>query len=147
MTGNTLARRAALLLALVVPLAGLAQAGPGPRPGAPGARMFDPKNVTTVRGEVLEVQRIDGPRGQSGVHAIVAVGAEKLPVLLGPAFYVDAQELKLAKGDRIEVLGSRVTIRGAPALVAQEIRRGDQVLKLRDEQGLPRWRGPGRARR
>jgi hypothetical protein len=40
--------------------------------------------------------------------------------------------------------GSRITFAGKPAIVAAEVKKGDQVLKLRDESGTPLWRGQGR---
>jgi hypothetical protein len=72
-------------------------------------------------------------------------GPEKLPVHLGPSFFVDQQGLKLAKGDRIAVKGSRITLDGAPALIAQEITRGNETMVLRDASGSPVWSG-GRGR-
>jgi hypothetical protein len=114
--------------------------------GGPGARAFDPKAVTTVQGEIKDIQRFAGRRGHEGIHLIVAMGSENLAVRLGPGFYVDAQALKLAKGDLVEVKGSRITVDGQPIIIAQEVRRGDQVLALRDANGIPLWRGQGRGR-
>lgn len=37
--------------------------------------------------------------------------------------------------------GSRVNIMGRPALIASELKKGDSVLKLRDENGIPVWAG------
>jgi len=139
-----------LLGALLAPLAVAAHGGPGPGPGrmgGPGARMFDPKTVTTVQGEIADIQRLDRGRGHQGVQLVVAVGSEKVAVHLGPDFYVDGQALKLAKGDQVEVKGSRITFDGQPAIIAQEVRRGAEVLALRDGGGLPLWRGQGRGRR
>jgi hypothetical protein len=112
--------------------------------GAPGARAFDPTTVTTFQGEVLDVQRLAGRRGHEGIHLTVAMGSEKLAVRLGPDFYVDGQALKLAKGDKVEVKGARTTFDGQVVIIAQEVRRGDQVLALRDANGVPLWRGQGR---
>jgi len=46
----------------------------------------------------------------------------------------------------VEVTGSRVSSRQGAVIVAGELRKGDQVLKLRDAQGVPLWppQGPGR---
>lgn len=66
-----------------------------------------------------------------------------MAVRLGPDFYVDAQSIKLAKGDEIEVKGARTTFYGQPVIIAQEVRRGDQVLALRDPNGVPLWHGQG----
>jgi hypothetical protein len=135
------ARRIALLVALVAPLAATAQTPGGGRGPSRRGPMFDATTVKTVQGEIVEVQRLERRRGD-GVHLVLDTGAEKLDVHLGPAFYVDAREPKLAKGDRVEVKGSRVTMGGAPALIAQEVRRGEQVLALRDAYGKPLWSGP-----
>ena len=140
-----------LLGALLAPLAAGAHGGPCPGPGGgmggPGARRFDPATVTTIQGRIADIQRLDRGRRHQGVHLAVTSGSEALPVHLGPDFYVDAQPLKLAKGDQIEVKGSRVTFEGQPAIIAQEVRRGGEVLALRDADGLPLWRGQGGGRR
>ena len=134
--------------ARLAPLAAAAHGGPGPggRMGGPG-RMFDPETVTTVQGRIVDVQRIDRGHGHQGVHVTLAVGSDTLPVHLGPDFYVDAQALKLARGDAVEVKGSRVAFQGKPAIIAQEVRRAGEVLALRDADGLPLWRGQGGGRR
>lgn len=108
-----------------------------------GGRMFDPKAVTTVQGQIEEVKTNLMPRGE-GVHLTLAVGSEKLEVVVGPKFFLDDQKLKLAKGDKVEVKGSRTTWGDTPVLVAQEIRKGSEVLTLRDAEGFPLWRGQGR---
>jgi hypothetical protein len=118
----------------------------GGRGGPGGARRFDPKAVTTIQGQIVDVQRIARGRGE-GVHLTVAAGAERLAVQLGPSFFVDAQPFHLAKGDTVEVKGVRTTLGGEPAFLAQELKRGGDVLTLRDADGLPLWRGQGRGRR
>jgi hypothetical protein len=131
---------ALLLGALVVPLASSAQAGPGARTRT---RVFDPKSVTTIQGEISDIQRV--PRGRhEGVHVTVQTGTDRVAVQLGPAFYVDRQTVKLAKGDQVEVKGARATVGGQPVIIAQEVRRGDAVLALRDANGVPLWSGAGR---
>jgi len=142
--------------ALAAPFAVIAQANAGPGPGGcpgcgrmgggrgmtGGARAFDPKAVTTIQGKIVDVQRIAWGR-HDGVHLTVAMGSENVAVHLGPDFYVDAQSLKLAQGDDIEVKGARTTFDGRPVIIAQEVRRGDHVLALRDANGVPLWRGQG----
>lgn len=142
-----------LLAALLAPAGGRADAtacgagcGPCGREGhGPGMRAFDAKTVTTIQADVVEVERV-ARRRHEGVHLVVAMGSERLSVHLGPSFYVDAQALQLAKGDRVEVKGARTTVGGEPVLIAQEVRRGSDVLALRDAAGVPLWRGQGRGR-
>lgn len=130
------------LAALLVPALALAQGGP--RRGPPPDRIYDPATVTTVSGTVAAEQRHDRGRGHAGVHILLEVEGQKLDVHLGPDTFVDHQPVKLAVGDQVTVTGSRVTLEGAPALIARSVTRGADTLVLRDEAGRPRWSGgPG----
>ena len=68
---------------------------------------------------------------------------ETVQVDLGPSWYVDEQHLKVARGDRLEVTGSRMTRAGKSVLIAAQVKKGDQVLPLRDDRGIPRWSARG----
>jgi hypothetical protein len=48
---------------------------------------------------------------------------------------------QIVAGDKIEVKGSRITYQGKPAIIAAEIHKGDEVLMLRDANGIPMWAG------
>lgn len=109
-------------------------------PGTPYNRMFETKSVDTVSGEVVNVDQIVPNKGMSrGVHLVLKTDKETLSVHLGPAWYLENQDVKLEKKDRIEVTGSRITFGGKPAIIASEVRKGDEVLTLRDKAGLPVW--------
>jgi hypothetical protein len=41
----------------------------------------------------------------------------------------------------VEVTGSRVTFRNKSAIIAAEVKKGDEVLRLRDSNGIPVWAG------
>jgi len=60
-------------------------------------------------------------------------GGGTVAVHLGPEWYIERLDGKLAKGDAVEVKGSRVTFAGNPAIIAAEVKKGDAVLKLRDD--------------
>jgi hypothetical protein len=117
-------------------------------PGGPGSaaekkypRMYDPKTVETVSGEVIKVEKIPHRRGRGdGIHLILKTDKEEIPVRLGPSRYLDKQDVKIGQNDKIEVKGSRLTFRGKTALIAAEVKKGDALLKLRDESGVPAWR-------
>lgn len=139
---------AVVLAALAAAADSAAQRGPGRGRGAgwmPGsgyARMFDPKTLETVAGEVTAVESFSVGRGLSkGVHLVLKTEKETLSVHLGPAWYIDNQGPAIAAKDKIEVTGSRVVFEGKPALIAREVRKGEEVLRLRDEDGTPRWAG------
>jgi hypothetical protein len=49
--------------------------------------------------------------------------------------------VKIEPKDKVEIKGSRVTLQGQPALIAAEVKKGDGVLKLRDDAEVPMWAG------
>jgi len=49
--------------------------------------------------------------------------------------------MKIGKNDIIEVRGCKKIYNGEFVIVAQEIIKNNQVLKLRDEDGNPIWEG------
>ncbi len=136
-----------VVVAAAVPLffATMALAGRGMGEWERGSRynrMFDPKTVETVRGEVVSVDKIVPRKGMSyGLHAVLKTDKEEISVHLGPGWYMEKQEFKVATGDTIEVKGSRIAFRGKPAIIAEEVKKGEGVLKLRDEAGVPAWSG------
>jgi hypothetical protein len=145
------------IIALGVSAAGgaIAAAQPGPPDHCPhGAcgkqgRMYDPKTVETVAGEVLKVEHVASEHGGgkgTGVHLVVKTDkGETIPVHLGPAWYVDRQGMKIVPNDHVEVKGSRVTVSGKQVILAAELKDGDRTLVLRNDAGIPTWsRGGGR---
>ncbi|MGE5443179.1 MAG: DNA-binding protein [Ignavibacteriales bacterium] len=105
-------------------------------------RMYDPKTVETLSGEVVSVDKITQAKGMSyGVHLTLKTDKETISVHLGPGWYIEKQEVKIKPGDKVEVKGSRITYEGKPAIIAAEVKKGDEALKLRDENGFPVWAG------
>ena len=64
-----------------------------------------------------------------------------LLVYLGPHLYVDLQNVRIAPGDKVEVKDVKTAFDGRPIVLAGEVRRGDEVLKHRDDKGSPLWYG------
>jgi hypothetical protein len=111
-------------------------------PGTPYSRMYDAKTVETISGEVVKVDTITPRKGMSaGVHMSVKTDKEEIAVHLGPSYFIENQDVKIAAKDKVEVKGSRITFDGKPAIVAMELKKGDEVLKLRDDSGYPVWSG------
>jgi len=109
-------------------------------PGGPYGRMYDTKTVETVKGEVTTVATMTPMKGMGGgVHLVLKTETETLSVHLGPSWFIENQDFKLAAKDVVEVKGSRVTMGGKPVLIAAEVKKGDETLTLRDERGIPVW--------
>lgn len=136
------------MLAIVVPSShalaqGMKWRGSGGwGPASAYGRMYDPKITETVSGEVVKIERITPMRGMSsGVHVVLKTDKGDLSVHLGPQWYLENQDVKIESKDKLEVTGSRVVVQGQPALIAAEVKKGDEVLKLRDASGFPMWAG------
>ncbi|MBZ0155551.1 MAG: DNA-binding protein [Alphaproteobacteria bacterium] len=128
-------------LALAAPWKGWRGSG-GWGMGSPYQRMYNPATVQTVSGIVESLDRITPREGMSyGVHLMLRTDKETIPVHLGPGWYIERLDTKIEKGDTIEVKGSRVMFAGTPAIIAEEIKKGDNVLVLRDSAGVPAWAG------
>ncbi len=105
-------------------------------------RMYTPATVETLSGTVESIDKITPSKGMmSGVHLSLKTDKETISVHLGPEWYIERLDTKIEKGDKVEVKGSRVTFAGKPAIIAAEVKKGDNVLTLRDSTGIPAWSG------
>lgn len=110
--------------------------------GTPYQRMYNPATVETISGTVESVDKITPMRGMYyGIHIQLKTDKETISVHLGPGWFVERMDTKIEKGDKVVVKGSRVTMMDAPAIIAGEVKKGDSVLRLRDENGFPVWAG------
>jgi len=73
----------------------------------------------------------------------VKTDKDTVSVHLGPSWYLENQDVKIDPKDKVEVKDSRITFGGKPAIIAAEVKKGDEVLKLRDDNGFPVWSGGG----
>jgi len=110
--------------------------------GGQYTRLYDVKTVETISGEILSVDKFNPQKGMSaGIHLKVKTDKETISVHLGPVWYMEKQDVKLSPKDKIEVKGSRITFEGKPAIIAAEVKKGDEILTLRDANGVPMWSG------
>jgi hypothetical protein len=144
--GLWLAVAAGLALGLVA--SAWAQPGPAGSPGVGqgryggAGRKFNPQTVETLTGLVGDINRVGSQEGRQRVRLTLHTPQETVVVHLGPARFLDAQNFSLTAGNQITVTGSRVTTRrGRAVIIAQEVTSGSQVLRLRDANGVPLWRG------
>lgn len=110
-------------------------------PGGSYGRLYNPQSVVTLSGEVVAVTSFRPVKGATaGTRLVLSAGTERIAVHLGPAWYLERQDVKIAVGDRIEVRGSRITFQGQSAIIAAVVTKGTQRLELRNpETGIPLW--------
>ena len=105
-------------------------------------RNYDPATVETRIGEVTSVEQITPVKGMYyGIHCILKTSNETISIHLGPSWYIERLDTQILPGDNIEVTGSRVTIQGQPAIIAARIKKGEEQLTLRNDDGIPAWSG------
>jgi len=145
---NTVVVITIIVFGVVLATDAMAQGGPhwrgggGWGPGGSYGRMYDPKTVETIKGEVVSVDQITPHKGMGyGVHLRVKTATETIAVHLGPGWYIEHQDTKIEPKDEIEVKGSRVTFDAKPAIIAAEVHKGNETLMLRDTSGVPMWAG------
>jgi len=110
-----------------------------------GPAHYNPATEVTLKGNVDEVKQIQSQgKGSGGLHFILGAEPTPIEVLVGPAWYVSSKNFAFAKGDAVTVTGSKMTMGGAEVVVAREIKKGEDVLTLRDANGFPLWSGRGR---
>ena len=117
----------------------------GPPKEDPYNTFFDSKTIKTISGQVIKVDQVPEPGVGLEVRLTVFIDQkEVLPVYLGPTFYVDPPQVKhhhFNLGDKVTVTGSQVTLRGESLMLAMTVKRGNEVLQLRDKAGIPQWIG------
>ena len=115
---------------------------------SPYQRTYNPATVETLTGEIVSIEKSAPLRGMSnGIHLSVKTAKGTVAVHLGPEWFIERLDAQLAKGDTIEVKGSKVTFEGKPAIIAAEIKKGEETFVFRNEAGIPAWSGMGARRR
>jgi len=120
---------------------------------SPYNRMYDTATVETLKGEVVAVERffpmgammearpMPMARGQHGIHLMLKSDKDTISVHLGPSWFIENQDMQIMPKDTIEATGSRITFHEKPAVIAAKVVKGENVLTLRDEKGVPVWAG------
>ncbi|MFN7925490.1 MAG: hypothetical protein U0Q16_35655 [Bryobacteraceae bacterium] len=110
-----------------------------------GMPRYDVTTETTLKGTVEEVTAHKHGR-MGGRHLMLKTEKETMEVHLGPAWYLDERKVTLAKGDEVEIIGSRVKMAGKDVVIARAVKKGNETWELRDAKGVPNWsRGRRRA--
>ncbi|HUI28660.1 MAG TPA: hypothetical protein VLX91_00485 [Candidatus Acidoferrales bacterium] len=103
-------------------------------------QFYDTSTVTTVTGTIATVDSQAAPRGDSYmIRLTVKDTSGTIPVMVGPSFYINSQNISFNKGDAIQVTGSKMNFRGNDVILAAQIVTGGKTIKLRDDSGRPVW--------
>ena len=101
---------------------------------------YDPATEITIKNAIVQdVKEVTLPNGQNRFRVIVKAGADTYEVCLCPKAFLEVLDSTFAKGDEIEVTGSKVQDGDQTIILAREIIKGQNTLVLRDKKGEPVW--------
>ena len=112
-------------------------------PMAQSGKGYNPAAVMTLSGQVAAVKTRAPKKEGRDVMMTLVLRTEQgnVNVNVGPAAFVAQQNFPLAVGDLVQVKGSVTQRQRGASMIAGEITKGSQVLRLRDEAGRPLWKG------
>jgi len=103
-----------------------------------GMPQYDTTSESTITGTVQDV--LQTQRGQvTGTHLMVKAESGVVDVRLGPTSFLTRQGFTFAKGEQVEITGSKTTINGSEVVIAREVMKDSKKLTLRDKTGRPMW--------
>jgi hypothetical protein len=120
------------------------------------SRQFDPRQIQSFSGTITRVQRRAQVSGLSGEEQPVAVElrlqrgqlrgeptspqGQTITAYLAPQQYINEKGMQLHENQQIQLRGSQGTINGETAIIAANVSKNGQSVRLRDEQsGRPLW--------
>jgi len=106
-----------------------------------GVPKYDLTHEVTLKGSVTDISKRNCPvSGGVGFHFILKMqDGNSIEVHVATSKFVESNEMKLNKGDLVEVIGSKVKFEGVETIFARQITRGDEVFIFRFNDGSPAW--------
>lgn len=102
--------------------------------------LWSRRKPAAAAGVVTATEQISPLKGMSpGVLLTLRKGSQRTRVVVGPTWFIETQPVKIAPKDRVSVTGVSVLVGGKRVMLAREIRRGKDTLRLRDSNGQFPW--------
>lgn len=107
---------------------------------APKTPKYNKATETKLNGTVDELRQVPG--ADEGVHFILRDGEKTILIHVGPDKFLKDIEVEFAKGEKVQVVGSKVkSAEGEDEILAREITKDNNTITLRDKNGEPAWHG------
>jgi hypothetical protein len=101
---------------------------------------YDVATVVDVKATVVSVREVSKTEPLDGLYLTVKSDKnETFDVYVGPSEFVKSFGVTFAKGDEIEVIGSKLKVDGTTLILAREVTRKETTLILREKNGEPFW--------
>ncbi len=96
--------------------------------------------VHIAKATVLDTKEVTLPNGQQRFRLVIKDGEQTTEVCLCPKAFLEMMDDSFAKGDTVEITGSKVKEGDDKTIIlAKEITKGTNTLVLRDKNGDPVW--------
>ena len=129
-----------IILLVALGLAGNSRAAAQETDQKEAVPTYDIAKETSVKGVVEEVKDRNCPvSGTLGAHLMIKADGKVYEVHVAPTKFVKSYEVAFQKGDDIEIKGIKTTFQGVDAILAREIKRGNDDFVFRDPKGKPIW--------
>jgi len=104
-------------------------------------QQFKADEVQTMQGTIQSVGTFHPESGSTaGLRLRVKTqDGKSMIVHAGPRAYASQKGLNFHYGDEVTITGSQAKIDGQNVVLASQLKKGDQTLQLRNEQGQPQW--------
>ncbi len=104
------------------------------------SKLYKPATVKTTRGEIVSLGKFISGNGRGYCETLTLKTKEgTFWVALKPERFRPKTNLTLRTGDQVEVTGSLVSLPGKTAIIAATVKKGKDVMVLRDPTGRPAW--------
>ena len=100
---------------------------------------YDLATEAKMKGTVEELKLHDKGKDKEAAHLTLKTTDATIDVYLCPKSFLDDMGSTLAKGDEVNLTGSRVKQDGVEVFLARELVKGTDTLVLRDDKGKPVW--------
>jgi len=108
-------------------------------PDAAAVPKYDVSKEVKIKGTIEDVKEMTMAKGEAGVHLMVKTATETIEVRLWPSGYLKHFETAFAKGQTVEVTGSKLKVEDKDVILAREVVQGNNTVTLRDKDGAPVW--------
>ena len=110
------------------------------KPSDQNVPQYDPAKEQTLIGTVEAIKDYQCPvTGTTGAHLTVKSEGGIVEVHLAPEKFLKEYDIHIKQGDRVKVVGNRVTLNGKDAMIAKSVTVQQDTYSFRDKRGRPLW--------
>lgn len=108
-------------------------------------KVFRAGKIQTLTGRIVSIDFVTPLKEMSrGMVITIETQDDKVPVHLGPAWFIESQDVDFRINETVTVTGSRASQMGKEFMIASRVEKEDGILRLRNKQGRPAWSAWGR---